>query len=114
MFFIEEAKTFISHCFLDKRTDIKEGDVLFWPYQVIYHEFLQLYNRDKDQLRQKGTLKNGLARKDVAWYAREIGQSRSEIVVNALQVAYQHVKTPLYKSSTVLQPHLEPMCLSFG
>lgn len=73
LFFIDPAKTFISHCFLEKRTDIHDSDRLHEPYQVIYNEFQKLYNRDKQLRRSKSEPKNGLARKDVASYAEEIG-----------------------------------------
>ena len=96
LFFIDEAHVFISHCFLDKRTDIKEKDELYGPYQVIYNEFHQLYNADKNRLRSKGGLKNGLARRDVVSYAKQIGESRKQTVVDALHAVYQKVQTPLY------------------
>ena len=96
LFFIDGTKTFISHCFLDKRTDISEHVALYGPYQVIYNEFLQLYNADRKLLKSKVMRKNGLARKDVVSYARDIGSSRSDDVVDALQVIHDHVRTPLY------------------
>jgi hypothetical protein len=96
LFCIDGTKTFISHCFLDKRNDINPNDALHGPYQVIYNEFLRLYNGDKELLMKKGELKNGLARKDVVSYAREIGQSQSDDVVDALQAVHNHVRAPLY------------------
>jgi hypothetical protein len=32
MFFVDGSQVFVSHCFLDKRTDIQEGDELYGPY----------------------------------------------------------------------------------
>ena len=104
LFFIDGTKTFVSHCFLDKRSDISENDPLYEPYQVIYNEFLRLYNADRELLKSKVMQKNGLARKDVVSYARDIGLSQSDDVVDALQVVHDHVRTPMYSLKHVPQP----------